>query len=142
MSDWASQEKETTGVEPVVQSGRVRKKSGLKAFLKFIAAVVIVCAAIWIKYSILDLPKALSLLIVPLSLVLAVIVLLLGDFSRLVVYVRASFQEVRKVVWPQRNYTVRMTGFVIAFVAVLAIFVYAVDTLISWLLFDLFLKRG
>jgi preprotein translocase subunit SecE len=36
----------------------------------------------------------------------------------------------------------RMTMFVVAFVAVLALFIYAADSLISWLFYDVLLKRG
>lgn len=60
----------------------------------------------------------------------------------LLAYFRHSWSEFKKVVWPSRNEAVRMTGFVIVFVAILAIFIYAVDSAISWLFFDVLLKRG
>lgn len=57
-------------------------------------------------------------------------------------YFRLSWVEFKKVVWPERNDAVRMTLFVIVFVAILSAFIYAADTLISWLFFDVLLKRG
>ncbi|MBG8739273.1 preprotein translocase subunit SecE [Neisseria meningitidis] len=52
-----------------------------------------------------------------------------------------SWSEFKKVVWPKREDAVRMTVFVIVFVAVLSIFIYAADTAISWLFFDVLLRR-
>nr|WP_245911102.1 preprotein translocase subunit SecE [Neisseria iguanae] len=57
-------------------------------------------------------------------------------------YFRSSWLEFKKVVWPARDDAVKMTAFVIIFVAILAAFIYAVDTAVSWLFFDLLLKRG
>ncbi|MRN38185.1 preprotein translocase subunit SecE [Neisseria sp. N95_16] len=57
-------------------------------------------------------------------------------------YFRNSWIEFKKVVWPARDDAVKMTVFVVIFVAILAAFIYAVDTAVSWLFFDLLLKRG
>lgn len=57
-------------------------------------------------------------------------------------YFRNSWVEFKKVVWPARDDAMKMTVFVVIFVAVLAAFIYAVDTVISWLFFDLLMKRG
>lgn len=57
-------------------------------------------------------------------------------------YFRLSWAEFKKVVWPERNDAVKMTLFVVVFVAILSAFIYAADTLISWLFFDVLLKRG
>ncbi|HFC0662675.1 TPA: preprotein translocase subunit SecE [Neisseria gonorrhoeae] len=56
-------------------------------------------------------------------------------------YFSNSWSEFKKVVWPKREDAVRMTVFVIVFVAVLSIFIYAADTAISWLFFDVLLRR-
>jgi preprotein translocase, secE subunit len=45
------------------------------------------------------------------------------------------------VVWPSRDEAVKMTVFVIIFVAILAAFIYVADTIISWLFFDVLLNR-
>ncbi|QMT34474.1 preprotein translocase subunit SecE [Conchiformibius steedae DSM 2580] len=56
-------------------------------------------------------------------------------------YIKESTAEVKKVVWPKRPDAVRMTMFVVLFVAVFAVFIYGVDTLIS-LLFNAVLLKG
>lgn len=65
------------------------------------------------------------------------------DKSRgLFAYFRDSYREFKKVVWPSREDATKMTMFVIIFVAVLSAFIYLVDTAISWLFFDVLLKKG
>ncbi len=56
-------------------------------------------------------------------------------------YFSNSWLEFKKVVWPKREDAVKMTMFVIVFVAMLSIFIYAADTAISWLFFDVLLRR-
>lgn len=60
---------------------------------------------------------------------------------RLFRYIKDSTAEFKKVVWLKRPEAIRMTVFVIAFVAVFTIFIYGVDSLIS-LLFNLVLVKG
>lgn len=55
-------------------------------------------------------------------------------------YFKESYSEFKKVVWPKRPDAIRMTGFVVVFVAIFAIFIYGVDSIIS-LLFNLILVR-
>ena len=59
---------------------------------------------------------------------------------RLFRYFKESATEFRKVVWPKRADAIRMTGFVIVFVAIFAVFIYGVDSVIS-LLFNLILVK-
>ncbi len=53
------------------------------------------------------------------------------DFA---VYCRDSALEMRKVVWPKKDETIRMTGVVLAFVAVAALFLWLVDAILAGLL--------
>jgi preprotein translocase subunit SecE len=46
---------------------------------------------------------------------------------------KEAWVEVRKVVWPTRQETVQTTLVVIGFVLVVALILWAVDTLIGWL---------
>ena len=62
--------------------------------------------------------------------------------SGLFSYFKASWSEFKKVVWPTRKDALRMTMFVIIFVIVMSIFIYIVDNAISWLFFDVLLKKG
>ncbi|GHA78321.1 hypothetical protein GCM10009007_19220 [Formosimonas limnophila] len=50
------------------------------------------------------------------------------------VFSQESFREARKVVWPTRKEVLQMTGVVFAFVVVVGLFVWAVDTTISEIL--------
>ncbi len=48
------------------------------------------------------------------------------------VYAQESVVETKKVVWPSRKETVQTTGMVLAFVLVMAIFLWIVDALLVW----------
>jgi len=59
--------------------------------------------------------------------------------KELVAFGRDSWKEVKKVVWPTRKESIQMTGYVIAFCAVMAIFLWTTDKTLEWLLYDLIL---
>ena len=48
------------------------------------------------------------------------------------VFAQESVVETKKVVWPSRKETVQTTGMVLAFVLVMAIFLWIVDALLVW----------
>jgi preprotein translocase subunit SecE len=52
---------------------------------------------------------------------------------------RDSVREVKKVVWPTRKEAMQMTGYVFAFVVVMALFLWLTDKTVSWVLYDLIL---
>ena len=47
--------------------------------------------------------------------------------------------ELRKVVWPTRKEALQMTGYVFAFVVVMALFLWFTDKTLEWVLYDLIL---
>ena len=49
-----------------------------------------------------------------------------------IVFAREAVVEVKKVVWPTRKETVQTTGMVLAFVLVMAIFLWIVDAVLVW----------
>ena len=53
-----------------------------------------------------------------------------------------SIAEGRKVVWPSRKEAMQATGMVFVFVAVLALFMWMVDSGLTWLFYDVILGRG
>ena len=57
----------------------------------------------------------------------------------LIAYGRDSSREVRKVVWPTRKEATQMTGYVFAFVFVMALFLWLTDKSLEWVLYDLIL---
>ena len=59
--------------------------------------------------------------------------------KELIAYGRDSAREVKKVVWPTRKEALQMTGYVFAFVVVMALFLFLTDKTLEWLLYDLIL---
>ncbi len=73
-------------------------------------------------------------------LVAAVAVFFTSEPGRqLIAYGRDAVKETRKVVWPARKEAMQMTGYVFAFVVVMALFLWLADQLIAWVLYDLML---
>ena len=58
---------------------------------------------------------------------------------QLIAYGRDSAREVKKVVWPTRKEALQMTGYVFAFVLVMALFLWVTDKTLEWVLYDLIL---
>lgn len=80
--------------------------------------------------------------------VVALLVLLAGAVGaffasesgrQLIAFGRDSSREVRKVVWPTRKEAMQMTGYVFAFVVVMALFLWLTDKTLEWVLYDLVL---
>lgn len=59
--------------------------------------------------------------------------------KRLVAFGRDATREVKKVVWPTRKEATQMTAYVFGFVVVMAIFLWATDKTLEWVIFDLIL---
>jgi len=70
----------------------------------------------------------------------AVVMFLVSEPGRqLIGFGRDSTREVRKVVWPTRKEALQMTGYVFAFVVVMALFLWLTDKTLEWALYDLIL---
>lgn len=69
-----------------------------------------------------------------------VVAALVAAFSpsgkRFIAFCRESWEELRRVVWPTRKETVNTTGIVMAFVVAVALYLFIVDKLIEWGLYD------
>lgn len=75
-----------------------------------------------------------------LALAAAVALFFTSESGRqLVAFGREAWREVRKVVWPARKEAMQMTGYVFAFVVVMALFLWSTDKTLEWLLYDLIL---
>jgi preprotein translocase subunit SecE len=74
-----------------------------------------------------------------------VVAILVGATSepgkRFFVYARESIDEAKKVVWPSRRETMQLTGVVVAFVIVMALFLWGVDATLNWLV-QVLIGRG
>ncbi len=60
--------------------------------------------------------------------------------KRLLAYGRQSWDELRRVVWPTKKETLNTTGLVMAFVFIVAFFLFIVDKIIEWGLYDVLLR--
>ena len=58
---------------------------------------------------------------------------------QLIAFGRDSVRETKKVVWPTRKEAMQMTGYVFAFVFIMALFMWITDKTLEWLLYDLIL---
>ena len=59
--------------------------------------------------------------------------------KQLIAFCRDSVRETKKVVWPARKEAMQMTGYVFAFVIVMALFLFLTDKTLEWVLYDLVL---
>ena len=61
-------------------------------------------------------------------------------WKRLQAYGRQSYDELRRVVWPTKKETLNTTGLVMAFVVIMAFFLFICDKIIEWGLYDVLLQ--
>lgn len=120
------------------------KKSIVSTLFKIIIALAIIVFSIWFTNSkyLFGSSEILRTAILLISVFVAGIVLIWGNFARLLIYFKNSVVELKKVVWPDKAYATKMAIFVLIFVTILTIFIYLADFLISWVLFDLLMKKG
>lgn len=120
------------------------KKSIVSTLFKIIIALAIIVFSIWFTNSkyLFGSSEILRTAILSTSVFVAGIVLIWGNFARLLIYFKNSVVELKKVVWPDKAYATKMTIFVLIFITILTIFIYLADFLISWVLFDLLMKKG
>ena len=74
------------------------------------------------------------------GLVAAFVVFVTSETGKeFVAFGRDSWKEVKKVVWPTRKESIQMTVYVIAFCAIMAIFLWLTDKTLEWVFYDLIL---
>jgi preprotein translocase subunit SecE len=100
---------------------------------KLSVAILIVVAGVAAYYLLSDQPVWLRWLAVAASLVLAALVTAFSsygaEFRRFVELARV---ELRKIVWPTREESGKMTAVVLVFVAVAGIFFWLLDLVLAW----------
>ncbi len=101
--------------------------------IKLVLAVLLVVAGIAGFYLLKDSATILRVASVLAGLVAAALVAWTTAPGReFFVFAQESVVETKKVVWPSRKETVQTTGMVLAFVLVMAIFLWIVDALLVW----------
>jgi preprotein translocase subunit SecE len=74
------------------------------------------------------------------GLVAAFVVFITSESGKeFVAFGRDSWKEVKKVVWPSRKESIQMTLYVVAFCAVMALFLWLTDKTLEWVFYDLIL---
>ncbi|NJS35790.1 MAG: preprotein translocase subunit SecE [Brachymonas sp.] len=74
------------------------------------------------------------------AIVAAVVVFLSSEPGKeFVAFGRDAVREAKKVVWPTRKESMQMTGYVFAFVVVMALFLWLTDKSLEWIIFSLIL---
>ncbi|HAW44828.1 MAG TPA: preprotein translocase subunit SecE [Sutterella sp.] len=77
------------------------------------------------------------------GLVAAVVVAWLSPSGkRFIAYGADSWTELRRVIWPSRKETMTSTGVVLAVVVSVALFLFLIDQIIEWGLYDVLLAMG
>ena len=102
--------------------------------IKLTLAVVVAFAGIGAYYYFADKSQVLRVATLLVSFgVAAAIALQSAPGRAALAFAKESRAELRKVVWPARKETVQMTGVVIAMVIVVALFLWAVDGVLTLL---------
>lgn len=103
-------------------------------------AVLVVIAGV-VGYEMLtDQPGAARVGLFIASVIIATIILWFSELGRRTVsFARDSYYEVRRVVWPDRKESTRMTIIVFLFVVAMAFLLWIVDKLLEWIIYGVLL---
>jgi len=102
--------------------------------LKLLVAVMLVIAGVAGFYFFADAPTVVRVLSVLVGIILAAVVAgMSGPGKQFFGFAIDARDEAKKVVWPTRKETMQMTGVVMLFVIVMALFLWAVDGILMWL---------
>ncbi|MGQ9685792.1 MAG: preprotein translocase subunit SecE [Thiobacillaceae bacterium] len=101
--------------------------------IKLLVAALFAAAGVAGFYVLADSPTVLRVVSVLAGLAAAAVVMYYTAAGRrFVLFAGEARGEARKVVWPTRKETMQMTGVVILFVMVMALFLWAVDAALFW----------
>jgi preprotein translocase subunit SecE len=102
--------------------------------VKLTLAVALVVAGVWGYYHFSDLAQVLRVLMVLGGLVAAAVVAWFTEQGKeLFAFGQEAWQEAGKVSWPTRKETIQTTLVVFAFVVVMALVLFAIDSTLAWM---------
>jgi preprotein translocase subunit SecE len=108
--------------------------------LKIGLAVLLAISSVVFFYVLNPYPQWMRILVLlGLGLLAGVVFLMTEPGRQLKGFFRESVQEGRKVVWPTRKEAMQMTGYVFAFVLVMALFLWMVDKSLELIIYNLIL---
>jgi preprotein translocase subunit SecE len=103
--------------------------------VKIIAAVACVVLGLWAYYYFADTALVLRVFMVLGGLIAGAAVAWTSEPGKaFFVFAQEAWQEAGRVSWPTRKETVQTTAVVFAFVVIMALFLFAVDSSIAWVL--------
>lgn len=107
--------------------------SAIEKLRLWLASLLVIIVIYVLGYAELTTPVRFAIAVVSLSAAAALIVFsrLGGMFFR---FVRDSGNELRKVVWPDKQEVMQMTGVVFVFLVIVTLFLWVVDLIVSFLL--------
>jgi len=111
------------------------KQSGTSALdtAKLVAAIVLVVAGIVAWYALANQPAYQRWLSLTGGIVLGVVIYATsGQGRELWQFVLDSRIELRKVYWPNREETLKVTGIVFVFVTIASLFFWVIDIVLAW----------
>ncbi len=107
---------------------------------KLAAAAALVLGAVAAFYLLAAQPLWARVIALLVLLAAAVGVFLVSESGKqLIAFGQDAVRETKKVVWPSRKEAMQMTGYVFAFVVVMALFLWFTDKTLEWVLYDLVL---
>jgi len=102
--------------------------------IKISLAVACVVAGVWAYYYFSETAVVLRVLMVMAGLILAgVVAWLSAPGKEFFAFAQESWQEAGRVSWPTRKETLQTTAVVFAFVVIMALFLFSVDTTLAWI---------
>jgi len=107
---------------------------------KIAAAIVLLVGSVVAYYLLPGQDLWIRVAVLLLMLAAAVTSFLVSEPGRqLIAYAQESVRETKKVVWPTRQESMQMTGYVFAFVVVMALMLWLTDKSLEWLLYSVIL---
>jgi preprotein translocase subunit SecE len=102
--------------------------------IKIAVAVACVVAGVWAYYFFADAALVLRVLMVLGGLVAAGVVAWLSEPGKeFFAFAQEAWAEAGRVSWPTRKETIQTTAIVFAFVVIMALFLFAVDSALAWI---------
>jgi preprotein translocase subunit SecE len=130
----------TLGVRPHMAQNDVQVVSSAKDKILLVLSFVFLFGAAVAYQALAGHSFFLRLGVLLVTIIFAIVVFCLSSYGRRFFgFAVDSFYEVKRVDWPSRSETVRLTLVVFGFVAIVALYLLLVDKTLEWLVYDLIL---
>ncbi len=112
-------------------------------FLYNYLSIILISASIGLFY-LLNINIWFKWIIVLISIIISITIFLFFSTTGLNLhsYFKDTWRELHKVVWPTRKESIQFTWIVFLFVLILGLFLWLLDSSISWLFYSVILRRN